>query len=172
MPMPPAPRLNVEYDFTLDSHNPVFSALSVLTNLAKAHQAQQAENTMRDALGSVDVPTLIRDETFSACAFSLGSDRAGSLRDADYILTLDVRDWGMEARNAGTAVSLRIRLEARLYEQYEAGTSIWSREINVDQAASPDHVRARPARREHGHGNGALQPDPGGACRGVHRACP
>ena len=136
MPLPPAPRLNVEYDVTLDRGNPVFSALSVLTNLAKANQAQQAENAMRGGLASIDMPGMIRDETFSACAFALGSERAGTLQDADYVLSLDITDWGMEARSAGTAVSFRIRLAARLYDGMSRDV-VWSRNVTVEQAASP-----------------------------------
>jgi hypothetical protein len=136
MPMPPAPRLNVQYDVTLDKHNIVFSALSVMTNLAKANQAQLAENVMRDGLASIDVPGMIRDETFSACAFALGSERGDSFRDADFILSLDMTEWGMEARNASTAVSLYIRLKAQLYEGMSRDL-VWSRTITVEQAASP-----------------------------------
>jgi hypothetical protein len=136
MPMPPAPRLNVDYDVTLDMHNPIFSALSVMTNLAKANQAQQAEYAMRDGLASIDVPGMIRDETFWACASALGSDKARSLRDADYILSLDITDWGMEARSAGSAVTLRIRLSARLYDAMSRDIA-WSRDITVEQPASP-----------------------------------
>jgi len=136
MPMPPAPRLNVQYDVTLDRRNLVFSALSVMTNLAKANQAQLAENVMRDGLASIDVPAMVRDETFSACAFALRSERADSFSDADYILSLDITEWGMEARTAGTAVSLHIRLKAQLYESWNRDL-IWSRNITVEQAASP-----------------------------------
>ncbi len=136
MPMPPEPRMDVQYDVTLDQHNLVFSALSVMTNLAKANQARQAENAMREGLGSVDVPGMIRDETFSACATALGTETAGSLRDADYVLTLSIIDWGMEARTAGTAVSLRIRLVAELRDGMSRDL-IWSRRIDVEQAASP-----------------------------------
>ncbi len=136
MPMPPAPRLDVQYDVTLDGHNLVFSALSVMTNLAKANQAQQAENAMREGLASIDVPGMIRDETFTACATALGAESAGSLRDANYVLSLDITDWGMEARTAGTAVSLRIRLVAELHDSMSRDI-IWSRDITVEQAASP-----------------------------------
>ncbi len=40
MQAPPEPRMQVSYDLTIDSRRPVLSALSVLTNLAKASQAE------------------------------------------------------------------------------------------------------------------------------------
>lgn len=143
MRTPPEPRLRIDYDITLDSHNAVYSALSVMTNLAKANQAAQVRDTMRAALMEVDVPEIVRTQTFSACAQSLGARQAGSRRDSDYVLSIRIDEWGIEARSAVSAVSLRMKLVATLYPA-AAGRSpteeemAWRREVTVDEPADPE----------------------------------
>jgi hypothetical protein len=52
------------------------------------------------------------------------------------VLSLDITDWGIEARSASTAVTLHIRLLARLYSGWGRDI-IWSRSVTVEQPASP-----------------------------------
>ena len=137
MQSPPAPRLDIRYDVTLDSHNPVYSALSVMTNLAKAGQAQKAENAMREALSSVDVPSLILDKAYVACASALRAHYEEQGMRADYLLLLSIHDWGIEATSPGTAVSLHIRLTASLLRNH-GGELVWRRNFTVNDPASPD----------------------------------
>jgi ABC-type uncharacterized transport system auxiliary subunit len=136
MPTPPVPRVNVAYDVTLDSHNPVFSALSVMTNLAKAKQAEKANEAMRQALESVDVPGIVLNESSAACADTLAATPAESRADADFLLVLDVRDWGIEADKPDSSVSLHMSLTASLYRSSDRDL-VWQRRVSVDQPASP-----------------------------------
>ncbi|MGA2377886.1 MAG: hypothetical protein ABSG85_01110 [Spirochaetia bacterium] len=137
MRTPPEPRLNVDYDVIMDSNSPVISALSVMSNLAKANQAHRAREVMREALTDVDVPEIVRTESFSACAASLGAEQVSSERQSDYVLALQIDEWGIEARSPVSAVSLRIRLVASLYPA-GGGELAWRREVTVDQPADPD----------------------------------
>jgi len=137
MRTPPEPRLNVDYNVTMDSHSPVISALSFMSNVAKASQANRAREVMREALMDVDVPEIIRSESFSACAASLGAEQVSSKRRADYVLSLHIEEWGIEARSPISAVSLRIRVVASLYPA-AAGELAWRREVTVDQPADAE----------------------------------
>jgi hypothetical protein len=136
MRTPPEPRMDVSYDVTLDSHNPFYSALSVMTNLAKAAQAEKAQDAMREALLSVDLPAIIRDQSFSACAFALGTEQAERTADSDYLLDLEIRDWGIEASSPSSAVMLRVRLTASLYKT-SGRELLWQRDIRTSSPASP-----------------------------------
>ena len=143
MRTPPEPQLRINYDITLDSHNALYSALSVMTNLAKANQAVQVRETMRDALMEVDVPQIVRSQSLSACAASLGAVQAPSRPDSDYVLSIRIDEWGIEARSAFSPVSLHMKLLATLYPT-AAGRSrseddlAWRREVTVDQPADPE----------------------------------
>jgi hypothetical protein len=137
MRTPPEPRLDVDYSVTMDSNSVVISALSVMSNLAKANQAHRAREVMREALMDVDVPGIIRTESFAACAASLGAEQVSIKGQADYVLALHMDEWGIDARSPFSAVSLRIRLVASLYPA-AGGELAWRREVTVDQPADPD----------------------------------
>jgi ABC-type uncharacterized transport system auxiliary subunit len=136
MRTPPPPRLDIRYNVTLDSKNAFYSSLSVLTNIAKATQAQKAEQAMRDALSSVDVPGIILQESAAACANALGTTAEERRSQADYVLTLDIREWGIEADSPGSAVKLRVRMTARIVDR-RTDDLAWRRDLSVAEPASP-----------------------------------
>jgi hypothetical protein len=146
MRTPPEPRLNVDYNVSMDSHSAVISALSVMSNLAKANQADRARDVMRAALLDVDVPEIITTESFAACSASLGAEQVSSKRNADYVLSISMEEWGIDARSPFSAVSLRIRLVASLYPVPGSVSAprgphdeiAWRREVSVDQPADPE----------------------------------
>jgi hypothetical protein len=136
MEVPPPPRMDVRYDVNLNSHDVVGSSLSILTNIGKATQAQKAEQAMREALASVDVPGIIRAQSTAACVDALGAETVDRRSEADYVLTLSIRDWGIEAASPGTAVKLRVRMIALITDR-RTDDMVWRRTLSVSQAASP-----------------------------------
>ncbi len=132
----PQPRVHVAYDVTLSSRNPIFSALSVMTNLAKAAQAQKADQAMREALDGVDVPAVILAESSSACATALGASEASSRSESDLVLMLHIHDWGIEADSPASSVDLHMSITAGLYRSID-NELLWQRRITVNQPASP-----------------------------------
>jgi ABC-type uncharacterized transport system auxiliary subunit len=136
MQTPPEPRVDVHYDVTLNERMPIYSALSVMTNLAKAGQAEKASQAMRAALASVDVPDILFHESYAACAAALDAEQEHQRMRADYVLKLSIHDWGIRAHSFGSAVSLHIRLTAGLYRT-AGGELIWRRDLTVNDPASP-----------------------------------
>jgi hypothetical protein len=136
MRTPPEPRLRIDYDFQMNN-SPFMSALSVMSNLAKANQASRARELMQAALMDVDVPGIVRSETFRACAASLSALPVDSVRTADYVLDLHIDEWGIEARSPVAAVSLHIKVLASIYPRH-GDELAWRREVTVDQPAEPD----------------------------------
>ena len=136
MRTPPSPRMNIDYTVTFDPHYAVLSGLSVLTNLAKAGQAEKAKAAMRDALIFVDIPETVRQETGRAAAQALQAVPIDSPFSSDFLLELDIHEWGINAGDAGASASLHMRLTARL--SYAAsGEMLWARTVSVDQSATP-----------------------------------
>jgi ABC-type uncharacterized transport system auxiliary subunit len=136
MRTPPEPRLDVSYRVTLDKHNVVFSALSVMTNLAKAAQAQNAEQAMNNALAMVDVPGIVLQESASACAYALDARLEDQGFGADYLLDLEIHEWGIQADTPGSVVELRMRLTASLHRSFDREL-IWQRTFTASDPASP-----------------------------------
>jgi hypothetical protein len=137
MRVPPAATLDINYSVHIDSKNPIVTALSVGTTIIKASEASRAEAAMREALTGVDVPGIILGETSRACASALDARLvSGRGQKADYILDLDIREYGIKASSPGSAVSLHLRMVATLSHN-RSGDIVWRRNISVDDPAMP-----------------------------------
>ncbi len=134
---PPEPRVDVDYDVGMRSHDPFFSAFSIIANVAMASQAGHAEGVMRAALSEVDVPALVEREATAACIRALRAEEESSRHGADYILSFEIDDWGLDAHSYRTAVSLRMHVTASLRE-IGSDTLVWRGDVTVDEQASPD----------------------------------
>lgn len=136
MRVPPEPTLAIDYSMRIDSKNPIATALSVGTTILKASEAQKAEALMREALRNVDVPGIVLDQSSQWCASALDARLAARGQKADYLMDLDIREYGIQAASPGSAVSLHMRLTATLYHN-RSGEIVWRRNITVNDAASP-----------------------------------
>ncbi len=134
--VPPSPKFNISYSVKIDSRNPVGTALSIGTNIAIAAEAHRAEARMREALLSVNIPEIVLDETYSACADALDARKVQRKYQADYLLDLEIREYGIRAASPHGAVTLTLRLTARIYDN-ASGELLWRRNISVDDRASP-----------------------------------
>jgi len=133
----PDPQFDVSYHLKLDSNDVLGSALSIGTSAIKAAGASQAESRMRKALDQVDVPGTVLSESTTACASALDAQVLSRKSQADYLLSLEIKRWGIDANNPGGAVRLHLELTASLYNN-KADELIWRRGISVNQQANPD----------------------------------
>jgi hypothetical protein len=136
MRLPPEPTMDVHYHVKVDFSNPLGTALNVGSNIAKAANADRVEMLMRQALGVVDVPGMVRDESYSTSLSVLGAVSEENPDDAEYLLDFDIHKWGIHASSWVSAVTLRMRLTAAIYSNAEKSI-VWRREINVERAATP-----------------------------------
>ena len=134
--LPPEPKFDVHYVVRFDSRNPVGTALSIGSNIAMAAEASRAESRMRDALFSIDIPAMVLNESYSACADALDAQKVYRKYEADYLLDLEIREYGIRADSPNGAVSMMMRLSARLYHN-RSGELVWRRDVSVDNRATP-----------------------------------
>ncbi len=156
MRLPPEPEMDIHYNVRVDFHDPIATAFNVGSTIAKAANAERVDQLMRDALQVVDVPAIVRDESYTTCLSVLGAEQEDDPGSAEYLLDLDIHRYGVHAGSWNSAVSLRIRLTASLYRlQAEsvrrtrrAGTPapasdngenalVWRRDIEVERMATP-----------------------------------
>jgi ABC-type uncharacterized transport system auxiliary subunit len=132
---PPAPTMDIDYSVWVDSSNPIGTALRVGTTILKASEAEKARATMLQALSSVDVPAIVLDETSQAFASAL---RARLVEQkGEYLLDLDIHQYGIQAPSWTSSVSLHLSLTAALYDERDRQI-VWRRKnITVDVPASP-----------------------------------
>jgi hypothetical protein len=133
---PPAATFKINYKVTLDSHNPVGSALSIGTSIVKANEAANAEDRMRQALGSVNVPEILLQEAEGACTAALDVQVDPEIQSADFQLALDIHEYGLEADSPWQGVRLNLRVTASLYHN-QSRELVWRRVFSVHQSASP-----------------------------------
>jgi hypothetical protein len=133
---PPEPTFDVGLNLTLNPRDPVTTAISIGTNLAKAGQAEQAGLRMKEALDSVNVPTIFLAEVTTACVDVLGSQLVEEKFQADYILDLDIQRYGVDADSPGSAVTLEMQVTARILDN-RSGDLLWERGFDMREQASP-----------------------------------
>jgi predicted small secreted protein len=136
MRLPPEPTMDVHYHVTVDFSDPIGTALNVGSNIAKAANADRVERLMRQALTVVDVPGMVRDESYATSLSVLGAEGRDNPDEAEYLLDFDIAKWGIHASSWVSAVSLRMHLTAALYSNAEKAI-VWRREIRVERAATP-----------------------------------
>ena len=137
MRVPPPPTLNIGYSTAVDSGDPIGTVLRVGTTMIKTSEAVKAEPLMREALRSVDVPAIVLKETSQACASVLNARPVDSGQKADYLLDLDIYEYGIEAPSWSSSVSLHLGMTAIMYHN-RSGEIVWRRKhITVDIPASP-----------------------------------
>lgn len=134
MRLPPEPKMEVSYTF--DFSNALTAAFSIGSNIAKAANADRVDTLMRQALQVVDVPGMVRDESYSTCLTVLGTEQEEDAGRAEYLLDFDIHKWGVHASSWTTAVSLRMKLTVSLFENSER-TIVWRRDIEVKSNATP-----------------------------------
>lgn len=134
--VPPEPKFDVHYAVRFDSRNPVGTALSIGTNIAVAAEASRAETRMREALLSVDIPSIVLDESFSACAAALDTHKVDNRNLPDYLLDIDIREYGLRASSPHGAVTLVMKLTAQIYSNKDREL-VWRRKISTSDRATP-----------------------------------
>lgn len=134
MRLPPEPNMDVHY--YIDFSSPFMAALSVGGNIAKAANADRVQTLMRQALQVVDVPGMVRDESYTTCLSVLEAKQENDADSAEYLLDFDIHKWGVHASSWTSAVSLRMKLTVNLFSNGEK-TIVWRRDIEVDRTATP-----------------------------------
>jgi hypothetical protein len=134
---PPAPSLDTWYNLGIDTRNPIGTVLRIGSSIVLAAEAEKAAERMREALERVDVPAVVYEESSTRCARALGADRVDDTRDADLVLDFEIEEYGIDAPSWGAAVSLDLRVTARLFER-RSRDLVWRRRFSVAQRASPE----------------------------------
>jgi len=132
----PEPRMEVQYRITFDFSNPIGTAINWGSNIAKAANAEHVDSLMRQALEVVDVPGMVRDESYETSLTVLGAEREDDPGSAEYLMDFDIHTWGVRASSWTSAVSLRMELTASLRSNAEK-TVVWRRDIDVERQATP-----------------------------------
>lgn len=138
---PPAPELLTGlYDLRV-SRNPVRTAARVGGGVAKEIEARKASARFDSASARVDVQGLLAQRTLERTALYLGAKPVQSTSDADFVLEINMRRFGIDARSSNAAY-LYTRAEAVLIDR-RTGREIWSVNISGSDRMTPFVIGTR-----------------------------
>ena len=136
MRIPPEPEVDVSYNVKIDREDPIGTFLSVGTNLAKASQATMARERMAEALRFVDVPEMVRIQAGESCVDGLDFRPAGSRARSDYILDIDILEYGLSVHSSG---GVYFAMDARVHLFDTAGgEAVWNRNVHLNEPVSAE----------------------------------
>jgi hypothetical protein len=138
---PPSPELLTGlYDLRV-SRNPITMAARVGGGVAKEVEARRASARLDSAAASVDIPARLAQRTLERTALYLGARPVQSTSEADFVIEINMRRFGIDARSPHAAY-LYTRAEAVLLDR-RTGREIWSVDIHGSDRMTPFIVGTR-----------------------------
>ena len=132
----PDAEIDASYSIVVDSDDPIRTALSIGSSLAKANQVAQVEARLHGALQQTDIRTIVEDELSEFVETTLGSRIAESRGEADLQLLIYVESYGIDAGGPGSGIEFQMSVTAALFD-VQTGDRIWRTREHVSEPASP-----------------------------------
>jgi hypothetical protein len=132
---PPSPELLTGLYDLRPATDPIQVAMRVGGGVAKEVEATRASARLDSASRHVDVPALLAQRTLERASRYLGTRPVTNANDADYILEINMRRFGIDARYS-TAAYLYTRAEAVLIDR-KTGREIWSVDVRGSDRLTP-----------------------------------
>jgi hypothetical protein len=130
----PDARVDASYNIVVDPEDPVRTALSIGSSLAKANQVRQVEEKLFIALEDVDIRTLVEDELSDFVESSLGARVVEDRGRADLQLRVEIESYGVDA--SGSGVDFQMSAVATMWD-VESSDRVWRGRESVSQPVSP-----------------------------------
>ena len=136
MRTPPEPRVMADISLRVDSRDPVGTVFRLGTGIAKAAQVAAAQERMEKALQAVDLPGEVRRTALEECAYVLAADPVGRASEADYLLDLEIREYGIEAKSWNSQALFTMELSVELRDAVDGGL-IWRAHLSERSPIAP-----------------------------------
>ena len=138
---PPSPELLTGLYDLRPSTDPIRVAMRIGGGVAKEIEANRATARLDSAVLHVDIPTLLAQRTLARASRYLGTRPVTNVDDADYILEINMRRFGIDARYSSAAY-LYTRAEAVLIDR-KSGREIWSVDVHGSDRLTPYVIGTR-----------------------------
>jgi hypothetical protein len=140
---PPAPQLLTGWYDLRDTNDPLEAVLKAGGGVANEIEGRKASARLDSAAARVDVASGLARHTLDRASRYLGTRSVQSQDEADYVLEVQMRRFGLDVRGQNAAY-LFTRAEAVLLDR-RTGREIWSREVRGTSRMTPfvrgtDHV--------------------------------
>lgn len=132
----PDARVDADYFVSIDSSDPIGTALSIGSTIAKASQVEKAQAKTDAAMREVDIEAILEDEVGGYFADVMEMHLTDSRRTATYVLNVFVDEYGIEASGPGSSIEFVLRGSAEMYDS-AVGERIWRERFRRSEQFSP-----------------------------------
>ncbi len=132
----PGSRVDASYDVTFDADDPITTIVSIGTSVAKASQVAVVEERLAAAQDRIDIEQTIHGEVTLFYEQVMGMSINDDAGLTDYVLRIDVAEYGIQAGSWTSSISFEMRGSAELYETF-SGERIWRNGFYQSEPASP-----------------------------------
>lgn len=132
----PDARVDADYFVTIDPSNPVGTIISIGSSVAKASQVESAQRKMDVALRELDLRGIMEDEVGGYFEDVMEMRLTDSRSSASYYLSVEVREYGIEASGPGSSVEFVLSGSAELYDT-ATNDRIWRDRFSRSLQVSP-----------------------------------
>jgi hypothetical protein len=109
--------------------------LEIGANVAVGIQEQKLETRLNEILRGDDLALALETEFVPDTAAMLGAMTVDRFADADYLLEVEVREYGLTSAGG---VHMEISVDARIIHRF-SGQTAWRRRLSVSEPASPGY---------------------------------
>ena len=131
-----AARVDADYHVKVDADDPLGTMISVGTSFAKATQVQQVRGRLERATEDLDLAQIVEEGLSEFFTSEFGAQMVQQATAADYLLIVEVQDYGIEAGSWSSAVEMRVEVLCKLFRT-DDGRRVWRNRVSVSQEASP-----------------------------------
>ncbi|MDZ7345454.1 MAG: hypothetical protein ONA69_01535 [candidate division KSB1 bacterium] len=125
---PQRPQISTGGDIVIDKNNPLGTILSVGSTVVKEIEAMKARARLDSAMMKVDIPALMEEEILFKAAELLSSRPINEVEAADFVLNIDLKEYGIDAQSWWTGAHFIIDTKVELIDQ-KAAKRIWKKRV-------------------------------------------
>ncbi len=137
--LPPGPEVLTGPYFYGHGDDPIQALLRAGSRIAAEVQAESVRDKIDAANDRVDAPARLADRTLDRTSRILGATPTTEVAAADYLLEVNVRDYGIDAEGWDAAAHFFINADAVLLER-ATGVEVWSARVREDQILTPQVI--------------------------------
>ncbi len=130
------PHIDTDDFYFVNAERPLKTLLRFGSSIVKNAEAEKAQARMDSAAQMVDVSAILYDRILSQSALYLDANPVAAAGEADFLLDVHIREYGIEAHGWDAAAHFRINVRAQLVDQ-RAGRLIWETRLEEREAIAP-----------------------------------
>jgi hypothetical protein len=135
-PPPPAQVFSDGWTDTI-SGNPIEAVLRIGTGIAREVEMSRTRAKMDSAMGMVDIPAILEEETLERGAKAFGFRTVPESPDSDFMFDIEIEKFGIEAKSWTSGVDFKMEVKIALIEK-AGNRQVWRRCFDEKIAVSSD----------------------------------